>query len=677
MKSQSLLTGATCAALLPLAKGGWSHQEHRDTRADDRLARVVTPYDPEVVNALITRALPANAPHGYTPQTIDCPSDTPAIRDGSSLSPNETAWLEVRRNVTIDPMRDLLGRLNITGLDTDTYINNHMNNASALPNIGIALSGGGYRAMLNGAGVVEAFDSRTKNSTGAGQLGGLLQASTYLAGLSGGNWMVGSLYTNNFTSVDAILSQDTSDSSSGDLWQLGNSIFEGPETSGIQLLGSVGYYSELVDAVNNKNDAGYNVSITDYWGRALSYQLVNATDGGPAFTFSSIADQDFFTSGSAPLPLLVADSRKPGQEAVSTNTTIFTFSPWELGTFDPTVYGFVPLRYAGTNFSNGSPIDDSQCVVGFDNVGFVMGTSSTLFNGALTAINGTNTTGLLSSALQSALTHVLADIGEADDDIADWPNPFYGYHSEINPYAVSRQLTLVDGGEDDQNIPLHPLIQPLRHVDVIFAVDSSADTTASYPNNESAINWPDGASLQATYRRSLASIQNGTAFPSIPGVDTFMNLGLNNKPTFFGCDTANLTGPAPLIVYLPNAPYVYNSNVSTYDLSYNDTERNAIVMNGYNGATQGNGTLDSQWPTCVGCAILSRSLNRTNTAVPEVCTQCFEKYCWNGTTDNRTPGTYSPAMKLNAVRVTSGAGKLGQSAGALFVSLLAAAYTMA
>lgn len=103
-------------------------------------------------------------------------------------------------------MRDFLGRLNITGLDTNKYIDDHANNASALPNIAIAASGGGYRAMLNGAGVVQAFDSRTENSTGPGQLGGLLQSTTYLAGLSGGSWLVGSLYTNNFSSVSDILS---------------------------------------------------------------------------------------------------------------------------------------------------------------------------------------------------------------------------------------------------------------------------------------------------------------------------------------------------------------------------------------------------------------------------------------------------------------------------------------
>ena len=91
-------------------------------------------------------------------------------------------------------MQDLLGRLNITGFDASSYISNHAKNASALPNIGIALSGGGYRALLNGAGAIQAFDSREDNGTASGHLGGLLQASTYVAGLSGGSWLTGSIF---------------------------------------------------------------------------------------------------------------------------------------------------------------------------------------------------------------------------------------------------------------------------------------------------------------------------------------------------------------------------------------------------------------------------------------------------------------------------------------------------
>jgi len=290
-----------------------------------------------------------------------------------------------------------------------------------------------------------------------------------------------------------------------------------------------------------------------------------------------------------------------------------------------------------------------------------MGTSSTLFNEFFLEVNTTS----LPSALQTVFKAILAEVGQDNLDIADYPNPFYGVNNDTSYIYNETMLTLVDGGEDLQNIPFHPLIQPSRQVDVIFAVDSSADTASPQP----VANWPNGTSLVATYERQFLPIANGTVFPSIPDQQTFVNLGLNNRPTFFGCNASNITGEAPLIVYLANAPYVYNSNVSTFDPDYNDTERNAIIENGYDVVTMGNGTIDSQWPTCVGCAILSRSFTRTNTTVPEVCTQCFSRYCWDGTI-NTTAANYTPAMKLQEIKVSSGAAHTGQGSQFALVAAL-------
>lgn len=203
------------------------------------------------------RALP-NAPDGYTPQGENCPVDRPSVRNGSTLSANETGWLKRRRNVTTGAMIDFLGRLDFGSLNTSSYIEKNAGNSSALPNIGIAASGGGYRALMNGGGALQAFDSRTPNSSLQGHLGGILQSATYLAGLSGGSWLVGSLYFNNFTDV-------TSLRDSGTVWQFQNSIFTGPSHSFDFGISTVKYYSQLEDAVSGKSDAGYNVSITDYW----------------------------------------------------------------------------------------------------------------------------------------------------------------------------------------------------------------------------------------------------------------------------------------------------------------------------------------------------------------------------------------------------------------------------
>lgn len=503
---------------------------------------------------------------------------------------------------------------------------------------------------MNGAGFIAAADSRTPNSTNAGGIGGLLQSATYLAGLSGGGWLVGSIYTNNFSSV-----VDLRDGSKGSsIWQFSRSIFEGPKTSGLSILNTGEYFKNIFSEVQQKNDAGFNTTITDYWGRALSYQLVNASDGGPAYTFSSISLDPQFINGEVPFPILVSDSRAPNTNIVSLNSTLYEFNPFELGSWDPTTFAFAPVRYLGSNFSAGTLPDNEQCIAGFDQAGYVMGTSSTLFNQFLLQINSTG----LSSVVSDAVTDILKDVGKADDDIAFYrPNPFRGFNPSTSEIANTDELTLVDGGEDGQNIPLNPLLQPVRAIDVIFAIDSSADTT---------FNWPNGTSLVATYQRSLNNtVQNGTIFPSVPDQNTFVNLGLNTHPTFFGCNTTNLTSPGtsdsdikasvPLIIYIPNSPYVTFSNVSTFDPDYNNTQRNAIIENGYDAATMGNATVDSQWPVCVACAVLSRSFEKTNTAVPKACTQCMQKYCWNGDINSTTPATYEPTPRLGSINLKSGA----------------------
>ncbi|KAK9858580.1 hypothetical protein MYU51_017729 [Penicillium brevicompactum] len=576
------------------------------------------------------RALP-DAPDGYVPTSVSCPATRPTVRSAAKLSSNETSWLKGRREKALTGLKDFFGHVTVGDYDVASYLDNHSSNISNIPNIGIAVSGGGYRALMNGAGAIKAYDSRTNNASTSGHLGGLLQSATYVAGLSGGSWLLGSIYINNFTTIDKLQTHED-----GAVWQFGNSILEGPKSGSIQILDSASYYKDLAEAVNSKKDAGFDTSLTDIWGRALAYQMFNASNGAISYTWSSIADTSDFQDGNYPMPLVVADGRNPGELVVGSNSTVYEFNPWEFGTFDPTIHGFVPLKYLGSRFEGGSLPDNESCISGFDSAGFIIGTSSTLFNQFLLQINTTS----LPSFVKSVFTDLLTKLDKSDDDIAAYdPNPFYHYNNDSSPYARQTELDVVDGGEDGQNVPLHPLIQPERHVDVIFAVDSSADTDYY---------WPNGTSLVATYERSLNStgIGNGTAFPAVPDVNTFVNLGLNTRPTFFGCDSSNISGPAPLVVYVPNAPYSFHSNVSTFQLSTDDTERDNIILNGYEVATMANSTLDGNWTSCVGCAILSRSFERTNTTLPEICNTCFDRYCWNGTLNATTPANYNPTTYL-------------------------------
>ncbi|KAM4064505.1 lysophospholipase catalytic domain-containing protein [Hirsutella rhossiliensis] len=587
------------------------------------------------------------SPRRYIPSSVDCPKQRPSIRNGSSLSPQEQEWLPRRRNETVPHIRALLKRIAIPDFDSDRYLRNAESDPTALPNIGLAVSGGGYRAMLNGAGVLAAWDSRSDGSDAKGNLGGLLQSATYLSGLSGGGWLVGSIYTNNFTSVmDAV--------NSPNIWQFEHSILQGPVQYSL-----LQYYKNILDDVEGKKDANYDTSITDYWGRMLSYQLVSTPDGGPGFTFSSIADDPDFSSAKTPLPFIIADGRAPGENPIYKNTTIFEFSPWELGSSDLSLNGFVPLRYVGSKFDGGKLPDAEKCINGFDNVGFVMGTSSSLFNKVVLYLKDKNSSYVpqdVPSFIVDALTSVLGALGDSNNDIADWtPNPFKGWNRGRNLGVDSDRLTLVDGGEDDQNIPYHPHLVRDRSVDVVFSVDSSADTDSG---------WPDGASAMSTYRRSLETNITAptSAFPVVPGKDTFLNLGLNTRPAFFGCNASNSSSPAPpLVVYLPNYPYVYASNISTFQMSISSPERDALVHNGWALATQLNATRDPDWPVCVGCAMLARSFDRTNTSVPAKCRQCFDKYCWDGRIDEATPQPYRPQFVGTPIKVESAGSVAGPS----------------
>ncbi|KAG5787451.1 hypothetical protein H9Q69_013483 [Fusarium xylarioides] len=582
------------------------------------------------VNSVEIRALPNSPSGGYAPKVVDCPSTRPKVRLADELSSEEESWVRRRRNNTIDDLKKFLSRANISGFDAESFVEKHKNNATGLPNIAIAASGGGYRALMNGAGFLSAADSRNNKT---GPISGLLQSATYLAGLSGGGWLVGSIFANNFSTVPSLQSGDK-------VWRFDRSIFKGPKSSGISLLNTAEYWDEMKDAVDDK-DKGWNTTLTDWWGRALSYQLVNAPEGGPAYTFSSIADTSNFKDANTPFPILVADGRAPGERVISLNATVYEFNPYEFGTWDPTTFGFVPTEYLASNFTNGSISSKGECVRGFDQIGFVMGTSSSLFNQFL--LNNITKVGKendIPDIVVKAIEGVLVGLDQDDEDIAQYaPNPFFGLNpTDKSVNSKDRQLTLVDGGEDLQNIPLHPLIQPVRGVDIIFAIDSSADT-----NN----NWPNGTALRASYDRVGSTIGNGTLFPSVPSAETFINEKLNQRPTLFGCDANNFTlsdgeVPPPLIFYIPNAPYTYHSNVSTFDMSYTTTERDNIILNALNGATQGNATIDKEWPTCVACAVMSRSWWKANETVPDACKTCFDRYCWDGKSNDTAVKSYEP-----------------------------------
>lgn len=63
-------------------------------------------------------------------------------------------------------------------------------------------------------------------------------------------------------------------------------------------------------------------------------------------------------------------------------------------------------------------------------------------------------------------------------DVASWPNPFYGIAPETFISSNQTDLSLVDGGEDGEVIPIQPLLVKARGLDIILAIDAVSTALA-------------------------------------------------------------------------------------------------------------------------------------------------------------------------------------------------------
>lgn len=532
----------------------------------------------------------------YSPDVAACPATLPTVRNASGLSRNESTWVSARKTKAKTAMYQWLQTLNLSSIDMQHYRN--VTNGSS-KNVDVAVSGGGYRSLLIGAGVIQALDGRENhtNSSLTSSVSGFLQGVTYLSGLSGGAWLVSSIIGNNYATISSLVSS---------LWHV--EFAEGLEQNSDTPL----FQDLITDDITLKSVA-FDVSINDPWGRLLSYQLLNGSDGGVNKTLSNVVTSQAFVNHTMPFPILQALGVKPADCLPGPNATQYEFSPYEFGSWDVGVQAFVPTKYIGSTFSNSSIVNSSQCVTGFDNLGFVLGTSSCLFaaTDACAPIKG-NGTGALVAALNGPLMESYNVEFNGTGNYALYPNPFLG--RAASPLVSSQtDLQLVDGGLALQNNPLWSLIQPSRNASLILTVDNSADTTYNFPN---------GSELLTTYVQSITA---KLPFPVIPPVSTFLAQNLTRRPTLFGCANASV----PTILYLANAQHgVFPANQSTGTLIYAANQTDAMISNGFMGATQ-NGSLP--WAQCLGCFVIyeGKQANVTNTTMSRQCTTCFNEYCYN------------------------------------------------
>jgi len=118
----------------------------------------------------------------------------------------------------------------------------------------------------------------------------------------------------------------------------------------------------------------------------------------------------------------------------------------EFGSWDPSLSAMMNISYVGTHLTNGQPDNATACTTQFDQTGFMMGTSASLFNVsiygcfspsrmeiddlcpcnqqildiALDKIDGFDDTS--AKGLTLVLSRQLGELRTRADDVANWPN---------------------------------------------------------------------------------------------------------------------------------------------------------------------------------------------------------------------------------------------------------------
>lgn len=553
------------------------------------------------------------------------------IRDNFGISQDEYSWISGRQVKTHENLIQFLDGLNMTDYKNVSFAEYLGDMNQSAINIGLSFSGGGFRALLTGAGELSALDSRSINGS---SLSGLLDSSAYISGLSGGSIMLSTLINQNWTSVDDIIYGNST------LWNMTAS----------PLPSSLAGFQKYLTEVQTKKSNGYDISLVDIYGRILSRYMFEADQDeyGLNALWSDIQYSEPFVNFDMPFPMILTT----GGASLNTSyygSNVFEINPFEFGSWSPYVGGFIPLELMGSLLNDGVPENKTSCTYDFDNVGYLVGSSSNILallqpildeviQGKLNISDvdfsslgldvDTSKLDITPATLKLLLGLINTDYEEITYGLLD--NPFYNFTSVYNTSSdviEGETLYMVDGGLYEEVIPMDPFLVPGRAIDIVFAFDNTANTED---------NWPNGTCLFATEDRWLDSYPNDTFYQLPSSVEEFVDLGLNLGPVFFGCNgsnlitdeethpdaSANFTFMKPLLVYIPNTNLTAMSNVTGY--TYTDDERNALIDNGFELAL---GDSDD-FAECIGCAIIRRSEERLGLSPSPNCAKCFETYCY-------------------------------------------------
>ncbi|KAM3606464.1 uncharacterized protein V6R79_017023 [Siganus canaliculatus] len=404
-------------------------------------------------------------------ETPESEEESYAVRLDFGIPPEEKEYLKQRKHVVTQALQKVLG------FDSQPK-------PDKVPTIALVASGGGARAMTGLLGSLRGLKDI-----------GVLDAITYITGVSGSTWAMSTLYQEADWSQ-----QDLNSIISAVKEQMTKSVLSAFCREKLQ------YYHE---EMREKADDGYSVSLIDMAGLILEHLVF-----GKKVTSTLSEQRKAVNKGQNPLPIYTAVNMKDGLQGCEPEPEWCEFTPYEVGL--PKYGAFVQAETFGSQFFIGHLIKKLPEV----RIPYLMGIWSSVFSINLTQLWNAATGSQPSwtpwlgpdvntievdtqpSTLDTYVISPITDITSAmtlffqnRPVIAEMYNFMrglflhwnYNKHSNFvawkdkHPDAFPNQLTpsdstlcLVDSGHAI-NIGCVPVLRPERDVDVIISLSYSWD----------------------------------------------------------------------------------------------------------------------------------------------------------------------------------------------------------
>ncbi|KAI9273032.1 acyl transferase/acyl hydrolase/lysophospholipase [Phascolomyces articulosus] len=406
-----------------------------------------------------------------------------------------------------------------------------------IPVIGIAASGGGFRAMLGISGYMKAMQDT-----------GVLDLVMYAASVSGSCWSLAQYYsplTN--ARFDSLLDHIKSHTHT----HLANA------NNLIAILKASPHNSKLLmqGIIERYHQRDGDLSLVDVWGLLLGGTLLtkkilvnknNIPNGQKEVESGIVAEEDrvkvkpmlvdpnmtklskqtqYFQDGSLPMPIYCVVRVDEEDDGHDTDLyEWYEFTPFEMGTEE--IDAWVPVWAFGRKFDQGKNIERLP----EQTLGIMMGVFGSAFAASLAHFYKEIRSFMPPRALEKA-DEIIVQFKDSMSGFypispADFPNPFYRlaidhHDKETNILVNSPKLALADAGLDN-NIPFYPLLRQGRDTDIIFAIDMSADIQTSthfdraegYVQRRGIDGWPKGAGWPKEKGHDKKTLGTCTVFES-------------------------------------------------------------------------------------------------------------------------------------------------------------------